>query len=127
RLRRLIVMTKRTGLLVLAMLLSINSASPAFADGTPEKCAATKMKAATKKFASKGKCYAKALGEGTSVSGACITAAEDKFTDAFAKADAAGGCLHEADANAIEATIDASIAQIVGDLGCGNGRPEGNA
>src|SRR6185369_174871 len=78
-------MTKqRMAISVLALLCAVAIATPAFAGGTPaQKCAASKMKAAGKKYAGRAKCYAKALGTGSPVSNDCLQKVEDKFAAAF--------------------------------------------
>lgn len=74
------------------------------------KCAAAKLKAAGKKVSSKLKCQAKAAGSGATVDPACLTKAESKFTQAFLKAEAKGGCTTVGDGAAVEALVDSLVA-----------------
>jgi cysteine-rich repeat protein len=102
-------------------------ATPARAGSTPEeKCAAAKMKAVGKKYSAKAKCYAKAFGKSEPVSQDCLGKAEDKFDAAFTKAESHGGCLHVSDVIPLEAKVDQCVADVVGDIGCGNGIIEGD-
>lgn len=111
----------------LVVAMTIAPLATAFAGITPEqKCASAKMKAVGKKYAAKAKCYAKALSQSAAVDAACLQLAESKFQTAFDKAEAKGGCLNENNAAAIEAKIDTCLADVVGDLGCGNGVQEGD-
>jgi cysteine-rich repeat protein len=91
-----------------------------------QKCAAAKMKAAGKKYAARANCYAKALSKSVPVDTGCLQNAEDKFGDAFAKAEAKGGCTTPGDAAAIEVKVDVCVADIAGDVGCGNGELDGD-
>jgi hypothetical protein len=85
----------------------------AHASGTAPKCAAAKQKAAGKKANSLLACYAKATLKQSSVDSACVTKVQDKFTTAFAKADAAGGCILTGDAPNVEPVVDAFASNIV--------------
>jgi cysteine-rich repeat protein len=117
----------RAASVALSVLVSITLCAPAIAGITPaQKCASAKMKAVGKKQAAKAKCYAKALSVSGPVVAECLQPAESKFNEAFTKAEAADGCLHEGDAASIETKIDAAIRDILGDLGCGNGQVEGD-
>jgi cysteine-rich repeat protein len=112
---------------VVAMSTCLLVSGTCVAAGTPQqKCASAKMKAAGKKWSAKAKCYSKALASSGDVDTDCLQKAESKFTDAFAKADSAGGCAITGDAATVETKIDDSLNDIVGDLGCGNGRPDGD-
>jgi hypothetical protein len=55
------------------------------------KCLAGKLKATGKLVATSLKCDSKAAAKGLGLDGGCVAKAEDKFSSAFAKADA-GGC-----------------------------------
>jgi hypothetical protein len=100
---------------ILALLgLPLGAAAAA---GTPaEKCSGAKAKAASKKFAAKGKCYAKALASGGAVDSECLMKAETKFTAAFQKAEANGGCLTSGDAGMIEMKLDTCLREMVADV-----------
>jgi hypothetical protein len=95
--------------LVLIAFVAV-AASVAQAGPTPaQKCSASKIKATSKKAAAKLKCHEKAITKGVAVDPACLTKAEDKFTDAFAKAEAKSGCATTGDTNAIEALVDTFV------------------
>ncbi len=97
-------------LAVLLLLATVEGAS------TPaDKCAAAKLVAAGKKTGSKLACYGKAAKKGVTVDDACLGKAEQKFTAAFAKAEAKGSCRTTGDAAAIEADVDAMLATLVTD------------
>jgi hypothetical protein len=85
------------------------------AGGTPDqKCAAAKNKAASKKIAAKLKCWEKALGSGAATADSgCLSAAEQKFTQAIQKAEAKGGCAVTGDGPTIETAVDTCVANIV--------------
>src|SRR5690242_1578747 len=77
------------------------------------KCAAAKQKAASKKIASKLKCYAKAAAKAVAVDPTCLGDADTKFGDAIAKADSKGGCVVTNDAPTIENAADACVTSIL--------------
>jgi hypothetical protein len=98
---------------VLAALLLLARGVPA---ATPaDTCAAAKLTAASKKTVSKLACYGKAIKKGIPVDSACLTKAEQKFTTAFAKAEAKGSCRTTGDAAQVEAQVDAMVATLVSD------------
>lgn len=78
-----------------------------------QKCSFAKQKATAKKAAAKLACYAKASKKAVAVDAVCLGKAEEKFATAFSKAEAAGGCESEGDANSIEAYVDTAVAAIV--------------
>ncbi len=91
----------------------------ALPDGaTPEgaKCASSKIQAAGKKADGKLKCHAKAIGKAIAVDAACITKVEGKFSAAFAKVEAKGGCATTGDAGTIEASVDDLVTSVLGSL-----------
>ena len=79
-------------------------------------CATAKHKAAVKKLNDKMKCHDKALKTGEAVDTTCLSKAEDKFDASFAKSDDKGGCVTTGDAAAIEAEIDATLANLLAAL-----------
>ena len=94
----------------LALVAFVAAASVAQAGPTPaQQCASAKLKATSKKAAAKLKCYSTAILKGIAVDPACLTKAEGKFTDAFARAEAKGGCTTTGDTNAIEALVDTFV------------------
>jgi len=114
----------------LAMFLTvcclIGFAPDARASTPAEKCTTAKIKAAGKKYAAKANCYAKAASHSEAVDPACLQKAETKFADAYAKAEAKGGCTTLNDAANIETKVDVCVADMVGDLACGNGVIDGD-
>jgi hypothetical protein len=87
-------------------------------------CKAAKAKATGKKASSLMKAFGKNIKSPSPVRLAqSISKAESKFTKGFTKAESKGGCLTTADAGAIEAKVDALVADAIEDLGptCGNG------
>ena len=92
---------------LLAPIAEIRAAS------TPGKCAASKQKATGKKAAVALSCYAKAVKKAHSVDPACLGKAAAKFTSAFRKAEAAGGCAMVGDASRQGSAVDAFVAGAV--------------
>jgi cysteine-rich repeat protein len=88
-----------TSVLALAVVLLAAGASTANAQATKEslKCAASKLKVIGKDYGSKFKCYSKAVKKGLAVDPLCLSKAETKTTESFAKAIAKGGCATDAD------------------------------
>lgn len=90
-------------------------AAPLQAVGTPQAiCAAAKQKAAGKKGAEKLKCHSKGLIVNLPVDSTCLAKAEIKFSKAFAKTEAKGGCVVTGDTATVEAAVDNFVTQIVG-------------
>jgi len=107
-------MTKRIVPLaaIFALFVLSGAAAPSFAE--PSKCDAAKVKAAGKKLAAKTKCYAKALQKELSVDPECLAKAEQKFENAFQKAnDKNDNCTNVGDTVAVESTVDACLADLV--------------
>ena len=121
------MMLQRTNIAILTLVCTAVVVAPAFAGSTPaEKCAAAKMKAVGKKCSARAKCYAKALSTSEAVSQDCLDSAEEKFVTAFTKAESGSDCLHANDVNSLELKLDQCLADVVGDIGCGNGVTEGD-
>jgi hypothetical protein len=89
----------------------------------PSKCTSAKFKEAGKKVASKTKCQSKAVAKGVAVDPACLTKAEGKFGTGWTKAEGKGDCATTGDAAAIEAKVDALIADLQSELTGGNPGP----
>jgi hypothetical protein len=89
----------------------------------PSKCTAAKFKEAGKKAAAKASCQSKAAAKGLAVDPACLAKAETKFDAGWTKAEAKGDCVTTADNAAIEAKVDAHIADLVTELTGGNPGP----
>lgn len=99
--------------LVLVAFVAV-AASVAQAGPTPaQKCTGAKIKAASKKAAARLKCHEKATLKDVEVDQTCLQRAVDKFTDAFAKAEAKGGCAITGDTNSIEALVDTFVDDVV--------------
>ena len=104
-------------LLALSFAACILAAPVAFAASTPaQKCSGSKIKATSKKASAKLKCHEKAILKGVAVDPECLAKAEEKFTDAFAKAQAKGGCLTTGDTGSIEALVDSFVDDSVAAL-----------
>ena len=104
-------------LVALSLAACILAAPVAFAGPTPaQKCSGSKIKATSKKASAKLKCHEKAILKGVAVDPECLAKAEDKFTDAFAKAEAKGGCLTTGDTGSIEALVDSFVDDSVAAL-----------
>jgi cysteine-rich repeat protein len=120
-------MTRHYSLIALSLVSSALIATASFAAGTPEqKCASAKMKAAGKALSALSKCQSKALGSGTNADSECLQKAGEKFQAAFDKADDANECILEGDAAPIAGKIQTTVSDITSDLGCGNGRLDGD-
>ena len=94
-----------------AFILSFASLANAATD-PGVACAVSKQKAAAKKLSAKVKCHGTAMKKGVAVDAACLTNAEAKFDESFAKAEAKGGCITTADAATIEALIDDTLDEL---------------
>jgi cysteine-rich repeat protein len=81
-----------------------------------DKCAGSKLTATGKKCSAKLNCIAKAAGKGVAVDGTCLGKAETKFASSFTKAEGKGGCNTLGDAAAIEAKVDAHVADVRAEL-----------
>src|SRR5690349_15277420 len=92
---------------VLGLLATHLHAAPA------DKCAAAKLKAASKKTTAKLKCQQKAIAKSRTVNPGCLSRAEARFATDFAKAEVKGGCATTGDADRIEATVDAFVSVLV--------------
>jgi cysteine-rich repeat protein len=84
--------------------------------GAQDKCAGSKLTATGKKCDGKLKCVAKAAGKGVAVDGSCLAKAEARFATAFGKAESKGGCTTIGDAPALEAKVDAHVADVRAEL-----------
>jgi hypothetical protein len=78
----------------------------------PNKCTASKLKAACKKAACKAGLEAKEARTGVAPDPAKMAKCEDKFAQAFAKNEAKGGCITTGDAATIESKIDAFVLDL---------------
>src|SRR5262249_4930196 len=101
----------RVAWLLLGALLPAISAGAHPGQTPDQKCSIAENKAAAKKIAAKLKCQEKPLEVGA-VDPTCLTAAETKFNDAIAKAEAAGGCAVTGDGPRIESAVDACVSAI---------------
>jgi hypothetical protein len=88
---------------------------------TASKCAATKIKRAGDKGGAKLKCHTKAVAKDEPLDAECLTKAEAKLAEAFAKAEAKGGCPTVGDAAVIEAVVDAFVGDVSSMLVQGSG------
>lgn len=92
-------------------------AATAHAGASPlQKCAAAKVKATATGLRKQLGCEGKAVSNGTGVDPICLAGAATKLTAAFAKAEAAGGCLIAGDAAPTDVAIDALVLTLVEQL-----------
>lgn len=96
-------------MLALAIVLAVVAATGAATD-PGARCAATKLKAAARKSSAELKCHANATGRGLQVDPACLAKADAKFTAAWLRIEAAGGCRTTQDGNSVESRVDAFVA-----------------
>jgi hypothetical protein len=87
----------------------------------PNACEGSKIKAASKKANCKAQLEAKQASKGGTIDPAKVAKCEATFSKAFAKAEAKGGCNTTADAAAIEAKVDAYVADVDAELGSASG------
>jgi len=104
--------------LLLAMMLTAHAATDPVA-----KCQALKIKATGKKTFDKARCHQKAFLKATAVDPTCLSRAETKFTDAIARADAAGTC--PGDVVSLEAAVDTAVAAYLAGVTCAGERVGG--
>src|SRR5947208_15888278 len=67
-----------------------------------DRCAAAKLKAASKKAAAKLRCHEKALVQGKRVASACLLAADDRFSVVVVSLKKKGGCARTRDPAEVE-------------------------
>jgi hypothetical protein len=70
-----------------------------------------------KKVSDKLKCAATAAGKALAVDPICLSKAEAKFTKAFTKAEAKGGCPTTNDAGTVESLVDDCVGAVQTALG----------
>lgn len=75
----------------------------------PDACAGKKLAATGVKARGKLRCQALAAKKGTALDPACMARVERRFTNAFTRLDAKGGCLTFGDAAIVEADVDAFV------------------
>ncbi len=86
--------------------------------GDPTRtCAKKKLGATAKKVSDKLKCFATAAGKAVLVDTACLAKAEATFVNAFAKAEAKGGCPTTSDAASVESLVDDCVNAVQTALG----------
>src|SRR5437667_12148152 len=78
------------------------------------KCTGGELKAASKKAGGKAKCWSKATAKAPTLgtNGACLSAAESKFSTSYSTAVGKGNCVNTTDATTIENKADASIPDL---------------
>lgn len=80
-------------------------------------CTPKKLSLAGEKALSKTKRHAKAVGKRIAPDGECLAKADEKFSEGWMKADAAGDCLNPTrDESEIEDKVDAFLDDVVTDL-----------
>jgi hypothetical protein len=122
---------KTTLVLLVAASLLVSASNGA---GDPaSRCLATKLRVAAVKSSAKLKCHARAALRSAPVDPACLTKAEEKFSAAWARIVAAGGCFSFNDEDEVELAVDAGVTGVVTALGscgevggvCGGACPDG--
>jgi hypothetical protein len=88
----------RRSIWIAALLLAGTGAGAFGGEQGPEKCAAAKTKASALAVSAQVRCQAKAASKATPAGTRCLQKAESKLRAAFAKADARGTCLGDAEA-----------------------------
>src|SRR5262245_33925645 len=110
-----------------AIILSVGVLAASGEVFAASKCSGDKIKATGKKALGKLKCHSKAVKRGQAVDAACLAKAEEKFSIAFATAEAKlyvdDGCLTTGDADPVETQVDDFVNAIVGGL-AGGGAPQ---
>jgi hypothetical protein len=76
-------------------------------------CLKGKLSAAGKKASSKLKCHAKAASKGQPADPTCLTKAETKFSQTFAKLDSKGGCVTTGDVATVEMIVDSDCVNAI--------------
>jgi hypothetical protein len=90
---------------------------PVEAAVTPaQRCAAGKLRETCRKTNCKLRCEGRAARRGEAVEPLCVSRCEQKFALMFSKLEARGGCATTNDRVAIEAKIDAFVADVDGEL-----------
>jgi plastocyanin len=80
------------------------------------KCTASKANASAKYASAELLCHAKAAMKGVGVDAECIEKAEAAFEKAFAKAEQKGDCATTGDVDALDATADEFVDDVLADL-----------
>ena len=101
----------------LALVVLVSAPFSRAASSPEQKCAVAKLKAATKKANAELKCQKKALATGQSVDPACLAKAQARFAQAFANAEARGGCKNAGDAPAVQDTVELFVDDVVTAVG----------
>jgi hypothetical protein len=99
--------------------MALVTAGPAAAQAG--KCTATKLRAACKKAACKAGLESKEASKGAAIDPLKLAKCEAKFDKAFTKAEAKPGCSTTGDAAAIEAKVDAYVADLATELDVATG------
>ena len=104
---------RRLGQVVTVLVMLVVSAGLIHAAGSDaQKCAASKLKAASKKISAELKCISKAVSKGEPVDGNCLSKADTKFDSAVGKADTKGGCALTGDGPTLKKLLDADANAI---------------
>src|SRR5439155_16911677 len=105
-------MREKLKLAVMAVGALTLIASPSWAD-LPNKCQGAKIKDAGKKASCLAGLQAKVVGSGATLDPAKVAKCDAKVGAAYAKLEAKGPCNTSGDAGAIEAKVDAFVADLV--------------
>jgi hypothetical protein len=107
--------------LTLALVLADANRRAYPAETPGEACAVVKFKVAVRRDTSESRCDERAIAHNVAVDGVCLARADAKFSAAFQKAEAAGGCTTTGDASTVAAEVDAFLAEVVAELTNGVG------
>lgn len=106
----------------LAAVAAVFAASSGAVASDPEvRCQSTKYRAAAKKAAADLGCHSKAAKSGGPVDAGCLSKADGKFSDAFAKAEEDVACTEPGSLPAVDALVDAFVDDAVAALPAGTG------
>ena len=98
---------------VLVVLATLSLPSVPAQSDPADRCAAAKIRAASRKAAAKLRCQAAAAVVGGNADPACLARAETKFSAAWQKIEAAGGCASTGDQGTVENDVDTFVGRVV--------------
>jgi hypothetical protein len=96
--------------LALAIATIVLCAIPGDASDPGGRCASAKLKATARKTSTKLKCFATAYARELPIDQACLSKAEVKFSAAWQRIEAAGGCRTTQDEHETEIQVDALVS-----------------
>lgn len=99
-----------------AQVVDVVAAIPHGSTEASRTCAASKLKAAGKRSRARLSCFAKAERTSSTVDVTCLAKAGERFTAAFDKAEARGGCALEGDATLVAGLVDDGVSAVVAEI-----------